>query len=323
MHKDRWLGYLLIALGIALAANSLLGPLALGVIEYHLSVTLINQGIGLDAFSLAIVAPLLIGAGVMLLRGQTAAVVIAIAPALYLPYMFLQYIAGPEYLQYEGNNESFFPLHVALFSLGAFAGLRAWSLLPATAIAPMTRRGERIAGAAVLAVAVFIAFGMYLGNGFIGALSDFQAWVSEPGVNRREYLDNPHMYWTVVLLDLGVAVPAITATAIALLRGGTTWAVKAMYVVVGWLALVGPAVAAMAIVMELNDDPNASLGKAIMFCVAAAFFLVFALRLYWPILNLPNPTLIMRMVASAGWPGRSGGRSDEITCHLRFPLSRH
>jgi hypothetical protein len=285
MHDNRWLGYLLIALACALAANSLLGPLVLGVIDYHLSGTLINQGIGLDAFSLAIVTPLLLLAGVIVLRGHTTAAIIAVAPALYLPYMFLQYIAGPEYLQYEGNNESFFPLHVALLSLGTIAGLGAWAMVPDNSLAPLSRRGERLAGAAVLAIAAFIAFGMYLGNGLIGALSDFQAWVSEPGANRAEYLDNPHMYWTVALLDLGVAVPAITATGIALIRGGTAWAAKAMYVVVGWLALVGPAVAAMAVAMELNDDPNASMGRTVMFCAAAGVFLGFAARIYWPVLK--------------------------------------
>jgi hypothetical protein len=286
MLRNRWLGYLLIALAIALAANSLLGPLAAGVIEYHLSVTLINQGIGLDAFSLAVVTPLLVAPGVLILRGSSTAPLIAIAPALYLPYMFLQYIAGPEYLQYDGNNESFFPLHVALFSLGAVAGVRAWSMLPDDALPVLSRRGERIAGAAVLAIAAFIAFGMYISNGLIDALGDFQGWASEPGADRAEYLDNPHMYWTVVLMDLGILVPAAVATGVALLRGGTSWGHKATYVVAGWLALVGPAVAAMGIAMEVNDDPNASLGKTVMFCVVALVFIGFAARLYLPVLGL-------------------------------------
>jgi hypothetical protein len=283
MHSDRWFGYLLIALALALAVNSLLGPLAFSLIEYHLSGTLINQGIGLDAFSLVIVAPLLLTAGVLVLRGTATAALLAIAPALYLPYMFLQYIAGPEYLQYEGNNESFFPLHVALFSMGAVAGVRAWTLVPADELPAPSRRAERLAGGAVLVIAAFIAFGMYLGNGLISALSDFQRWVNEPGANRGEYLDNPHMYWTVVLMDLGILVPAAVATGIALLRGGAAWAHKAMYVIVGWLALVGPAVAAMGIAMAVNDDPAASAGKTVMFCAAAVAFVAFAARLYAPV----------------------------------------
>jgi len=288
VQRNRWLGWLLVALGVGLAANSVLGPLALGVIEYHLSGTLVNQGIGLDAFSLAVVTPLLVIAGVLVLRGNATAALVAIAPALYLPYMFLQYIAGPEYLQYEGNNESFFPLHVALLSLGAVAAVRAWSLVPDHALSVLSRRGERLAGGAVLSIAAFIALGMYVSNGLIDALSDFQGWATEPGANRGEYLENPHMYWTVVMMDLGMLVPAAVATGVALLRGGSAWAHKAMYVVVGWLALVGPAVASMGVAMEVNEDPNASLGKTVMFGVVAAVFVAFAARLYWPVLRSRN-----------------------------------
>lgn len=285
MQKDGWLGYLLIGLGAALAVNSLLGPLVFGVIEYHLSGTLVNQGIGLDAFSLAVVSPLLLTAGLLILRGTSNAALIAIAPALYLPYMFVQYIAGPEYLLYEGNNESFFPLHIALLVLGTVAGAKAWSTVPEYALPSLSRRGERIGGVSVLAIAAFITFGMYIGNGFVDALRDFQAWTQEPGANRSEYIENPHMYWTVVMMDLGFLVPASLATGVALLKGGTRWAAKAMYVVVGWLALVGPAVAAMGIAMEVNDDPAASPGKTFMFCVAAAVFVGFEARLYWPVVR--------------------------------------
>ena len=288
MRSDRWLGYLLIALGVALAANSLLGPLALGIIEYHLSDTLLNQGIGLDAFSLVIVTPLLVGSGMLILRGSANAPLIAIAPALYLPYMFLQYIAGPEYLLYEGNNESFFPLHAALLTLGAVAGVKAWALIGDDKMPRLSRRGERVAGLGVLSIAAFIAFGMYLSNGLIDALSDFRAWTAVGDLSRAEYRDNPHMYWTVVMMDLGILVPGATATGVALMRGGSAWAHKALYVVVGWLALVGPAVAAMGIAMVVNDDPSASIGKTVMFLFAAGVFVAFAVRLYWTALRISN-----------------------------------
>jgi hypothetical protein len=145
---------------------------------------------------------------------------------------------------------------------------------------------------------------MYIGNGFVEALRDFPAWASEPGANRTEYLENPHMYWTVVMMDLGILVPAAIATGVALLKGGTDWATRAMYVVVGWLALVGPAVAAMGIAMEVNDDPAASLGKTVMFCVAAAVFVGFAARLYWPAIRGPRTTRTRR---ARGGFGRLAG----------------
>jgi len=276
---DKTLGWGLIALGSGLMLNSLLGPLALGVIEYHLSPTLINQGIGLDAFSLLLVAPLLIACGMAVLRGSQVAVLISIAPALYLPYMFVQYIVGAEYTVYSGNNENFFVLHLALLSGGAFAGIRAWSLLPTAAHPAMSRRTERWAGAAVILIALFIFVGMYVSNGLFDALRDFPVWTR--GAGREEYRDNPHMYWTVVMMDLGILVPAAFATGLALLHGGSQWAHKGICVVAGWLALVGPAVTVMGAVMLAKDDPTADWGKTVMFGFAASIFIALALRLYW------------------------------------------
>ena len=48
----------LLALGAGLAVVALLGPLASGVIDYHVTETLRNQTIGLDAVSLLAVSPL-------------------------------------------------------------------------------------------------------------------------------------------------------------------------------------------------------------------------------------------------------------------------
>jgi hypothetical protein len=39
-------------------------------------------------------------------------------PALYAVYSYLQFILGPEYSRYPGNNEAFFPLYLALIILG-------------------------------------------------------------------------------------------------------------------------------------------------------------------------------------------------------------
>ena len=48
----------LMAIGVGLATVAVLGPLAAGVVDYHVTETLRNQTIGLDAVSLLVVAPL-------------------------------------------------------------------------------------------------------------------------------------------------------------------------------------------------------------------------------------------------------------------------
>jgi hypothetical protein len=62
----------LAAIGAGLAAVSLLGPLAFGVIDYHVTETLRNQTIGLDAVSSVVVAPLSLLAALLVVRGHVA-----------------------------------------------------------------------------------------------------------------------------------------------------------------------------------------------------------------------------------------------------------
>jgi hypothetical protein len=63
------------------------------------------------------------------------------------------------------------------------------------------------------------------------------------------------------------------------------WAARALYTVVGWFGLVGPAVAAMAIAMVADDDPNASTGNAVLMSALGLVFLVLALVVYRPLLR--------------------------------------
>jgi MFS family permease len=263
-----WLGLALVALGVGLIVNSLLGPLVLDAIDYPVSESLLNQTIGLEAVSLFLVAPLCVLAGVLALRGHAAAPVVALGPALYTAYMFLQYVIGPEYDYYPGV----LPLHLALFILGAGIALAAWAAVDRTRLPQMTRRSQRRYAVVLLLLAAFV-MARYLPV-FIAGLS------GDP--LSAEYRSDVSMYWSIVLLDLGLVVPGTIAAAVALLRGAT-WAGTALYAVLGWFALVPPSVAAMAVVMVLNDDPHASTGQAVLLTVAAAVFAALMVRLYRPL----------------------------------------
>jgi hypothetical protein len=63
------------------------------------------------------------------------------------------------------------------------------------------------------------------------------------------------------------------------------WAHKAKYAVVGWFALLGSAVAAMAITMQLTGAPGASIGLVVGFGVIALAGLALAWALYRPLLT--------------------------------------
>ena len=98
----------LVAIAAGLVAVALLGPLTGGPIEYHVSETLRNQTIGLDATSLFVVAPLAVAAAVLARSGHVAGPALALGVGAYTAYMFVQYIVGPEYLARPGDNEASF-----------------------------------------------------------------------------------------------------------------------------------------------------------------------------------------------------------------------
>jgi hypothetical protein len=273
---NRWLGIGLIALAAGLAVNSLLGPLVTDVIRYHVTTLLLNQTTGLDAVSLALVAPLSVVAGLLVLRRHPIGPVLALAPAIYAAYMFPQYILGPDYLRLEGNNELLFPLHLALFSLGGAVALLAWRAVDAERVPRISRRKGQLVGGVLLALAAFLVVR------WVPALLD--AVSDEP--SGADYLEGPTFFWTIALLDLGVALPTTVTTGVGLVRDAA-WARKAMYAVVAWFALVGAAVAGMNIAMYVNDDPNASGTGVVAFTLYAFVFVSFAAYLYRPLFCAP------------------------------------
>jgi hypothetical protein len=89
--------------------------------------------------------------------------------------------------------------------------------------------------------------------------------------------------WSIYLLDLGVVVPTTIAGGVGLVRGSRA-AHTALYCVVGWFALVPPSVASMALVMVVNDDPNASVGQVLLLGGVSVVFGAFAAYVYRPVL---------------------------------------
>jgi hypothetical protein len=262
------------ALAALLVLVAALGPLLSGTIAYRYTETYENQVIGLDAFALAVAAPLLLVAGVLALRRSALGPVLALGPALMTAYMAPQYVLGAHYDGIPGNNEDYFLLFVVLFVLAAGTAIAAWRATDRAAIAPWTVRRRRWTAALLFGVGAFLVVR------YAPILADI--WAGDPG---GEYEDDPIAFWLVAFLDLGVALPAALAAAVAALRGaqgGTTL----MLAIVGWFALVGPAVAAMAIAMAARDDPYASTGGAIAFIVFSVAFVALAVPVYWPLRRL-------------------------------------
>ena len=188
--------------------------------------------------------------------------------------MFVQYVLGPDYANLPGNNERLFPLALLLFASGWAVALATWRSLDVERMARSRRRDLTI-GRVVLPVLAFLAFFRYV-PALIDAMS---ATLEDEG-----YLAGPSFFWAIAMLDLGVFLPLTVIACFGLVRGAS-WAQKALYTVVGWFGLVGPAVAAMAIAMYVNDDPNASAGSVLFMSGLGVAFALLALVLYRPLVR--------------------------------------
>lgn len=268
MARRRWVAAGTLVLGGGLAVNSVLGPFVADVIDYPLSETLINQTVGLDAFSLIAVGPLSVVAAWLLVRGQAAGAVVALGIAAYAAYMLVQYVAGPAYLEVPGV----LTLQLGLLIVAGATGVAAWSSIDREALpgwgAKTTRR---------VAVAMFVAAGFVVAR-YIPILVGSASGEAIP----EESLADPTMFWLIVVLDLAAVVPAAVAAGVGLLRRAA-WAPAAAFAVAGWFAIAPPSIAVMAIAMLVRDDPYATTGTAVLLLVAAAVFLGFAVWLFRPL----------------------------------------
>ena len=271
----RWLCPALAALGFGVALLSILGPLATGAIDYHVSPEALNQITGGDLIALVLVAPACFAAAALAWRRHPAAPVVALGPAVFAVYTTTQLTLGGDMARYTGNSERFFALDLAVVVLGIAIALASWAAIADERLPPITGRSRRALAWFLLFVAGFVVMGLHLPT-----LLD--AWRDIP--TRPEYLADPGVFWLVKLMDLGIVAPTLIAVGIGLLRGAR-WAHKAVYAVMGWFALLGSSVAAMAIVMQRNGDPAASVANTIAFTAFASIGLVVAARLLRPLLD--------------------------------------
>ncbi|MEV1143789.1 hypothetical protein [Micromonospora sp. NPDC049799] len=154
------------------------------------------------------VVPLAVVAAVLVARRQVAGAVLATGVGAFALYTYAQVIVGQEYLRLPGNVERFFPLLLAVFLLAEATLVLGWRAVPADLPAP-PRRVERVAGGVLVAVAVFLVFGLHL-RPMLVAWSD--------AASLTEYASSPTPFWLVKLMDLGIVVPVATVTGIGLLR---------------------------------------------------------------------------------------------------------
>jgi hypothetical protein len=237
---------MLVLLAIALAANVLLGPLGLGWIVWRVSANGLNQTYGADAASLLLVVPAALTAAWLWWRGHRLAAPLALGVGLATLYYAVAEILGPDYIRYQGNNERFGLLFLALVVLSWMTAARAWTALDPAPPAPSVWLARAFATVLVLG-------GALIGFAWLAQL----VTIARTGTVDAAYLDAPSAFWTIRIVDLGFIVPLCFITGVGLWRGQAT-ARKAAYGVAAFMTMQAAAVLAMGSVMLWRHDPTAS-----------------------------------------------------------------
>ena len=107
----------LLALAGTLGAAVVLGPLALGVIEWRISANSLNQTYGADGAALVLLAPASVLAAWLCWQRRPVAAPLAFGVGLAALYYGVASVLGADYVQYAGNNERFFLLFLAIIVL--------------------------------------------------------------------------------------------------------------------------------------------------------------------------------------------------------------
>jgi hypothetical protein len=266
MTRNRLAGAASMVLGAGIAANALLGPLVYGVIKLRESANMENQLLGGELTSLPIAAPMAVAGGILWWRGNALAPFIAIGPAGFALYNYIQFVLVPDYSRDAGNNERFFPLYLTLVILAWALIWRAWNALGRGELAPLGARLSRTVGAMCV----------LLGSAFALAwLATIAAQLA--GASTAEYAEHPTAFWLVRLMDLGFVIPLGLLVGIGLLRR-TTGADRGAYAFIGTQTLLACAVAGMAIRMWVRGDPAVTAPLLIISTAgAAAFILLYVL----------------------------------------------
>ncbi len=240
---DRWLAWSLLLLAIGIAVNSIIGPFVSGIVTYPYSDSVRNMTIGLDAVSLIFVAPITVLVAGYVYRGQQVGYIAAISPSAYAMYTFFQLIIGPQYIEYS----PVVILHLALFILSGFTFVNAWQRIQVKDLPDFNPQRKKIYAIVLFLLAIFTSLN------YIASIPQ----IFKGGTIPATYVEDPTVYWSIFLLDLGFVLPITIAVSVGLLKN-RGFAQKAIYGMVGWYTLVIASVAGMFVAMFLNGDSNVS-----------------------------------------------------------------
>ena len=268
-----FVGFVAVAAGLTLVFLAIQGPLIRGAITYKTAPAIVGQLAGQDAVNLAVLSPLLLAGGILLLLGKPLAKSLLIATPLFLIYYAVSYTVGWEWSSpaYAGDSERYFFLY--LFVLIAAVIILLYTL----AVFPRNFESRFSKGGLAVYTAVFTLFLLV----FAGMWAKEVQEVIATGTSRG-YDIAPTAFWLVRVFDLGFSIP-LGLISVYLLWARPKRAYPVVCLFYGFFFTQILAVNAMGWAMFLKKDPTFLWRDLIVFHVLAliiAFGFIYVRRNY-------------------------------------------
>lgn len=252
-----FIGLLAILAGITLIYLAVMGPLVSGEIKYRTPEVINNQLIGQDLVNLAVLAPLLIVGGLLLLLKKNAAKYLLIATPLFLIYYALSYTIGWEWstAQHQGNNEKYFFYFLFILIVALLILLYSYSVFPKKVKATFRKKPLMIYST------LFVLFLLVFAGMWVGEVIE----VIKTGT-ARGYDISPTAFWLVRVFDLGFSIPlGLISVYLLWTRAGKAYPL--IWLFYGFFLTQILAVNAMGWMMFVRRDPAFALRDLMVFSI--------------------------------------------------------
>ena len=247
---------------VAMIVVAVLGPLGTESIQYRTSQSGVWQIEGGDVVNLFLISPiLLIGGTLHLMRRSSSRYFLILTPVV-LMYTGLTLGIGQEWgnPQYTGNSEQYALLFLTMVIGGLILLVGTLSSFSERDAPDFARRGLR-AYVGIMSLFLLIFAAMWL--------SELRQVMSTGDLPSGSYSKAPVLWWTIRFLDLGVTIPlGFLSLFLLLSRPKTSYPIVLLFF--GFFVTLGTAVLSMAIVMTVNNDPEAQPGSLVIFAMLAA-----------------------------------------------------
>ena len=256
------IGSLSMAVGFAIAAVSILGPLILGMIRYRWSDYSILTVMGQDLIHLFLVVPICIIGGILRLIENPRSKYLLIVLGPYLMYQFLLLAIAPEwahsdYATQNSTSQNYFWLYIIIAAGGLFIMLDSLSQFSEEKAPELNRK-------LVNAIFVYIiVFAVILATIWVMQI----AKVLAEGSAVKAYYRAPTVFWWIRIFDLSIVIPIALVSVYAFVTRKTSGGYGLLLLGVGSLLLAFPVVAGSQLYTYLMLPGASSIVEIVFFVI--------------------------------------------------------